>query len=97
MAFRLDHIVIGVHDLAAAAADFTQAGFQVTPGGEHSSGNTHNALVTFADGAYLELIAFKDHQIDPTHKWGARLAAGEMLGGQPEPLLEPFRPDRLIV
>ncbi|MDQ3693413.1 MAG: VOC family protein [Chloroflexota bacterium] len=77
MAFRLDHIVIGVHDLAAAAADFTQAGFQVTPGGEHSSGNTHNALVAFADGAYLELIAFKDRQIDPAHKWGAQLAAGE--------------------
>jgi hypothetical protein len=77
MGYQLDHIVIGVNDLAAATADFQRAGFQVTPGGEHSSGNTHNALVTFDDGAYLELIAFKDKQIKPEHHWGARLAKGE--------------------
>ena len=75
--YYLDHIVIGVNDLATASADYQQAGFEVTPGGEHSSGNTHNALVTFDDGAYLELIAFKDKQIKPEHKWGAKLARGE--------------------
>lgn len=77
MTHRLDHIVIGVNDLATAVASFERAGFRVTPGGEHSSGNTHNALVTFDDGAYLELIAFKDGQINPDHKWGQRLAKGE--------------------
>lgn len=77
MAYQLDHIVIGVSDLDRAAASFQQAGFQVTPGGEHSSGNTHNVLVTFQDGAYLELIAFKDGKADPAHKWGQRLASGE--------------------
>ncbi len=77
MAYQLDHIVIGVNNLDAATASFRQAGFEVTPGGEHSSGNTHNALVTFKDGAYLELIAFKDQKIEPEHKWGKRLAQGE--------------------
>lgn len=77
MGYQLDHIVIGVNDLDTATADFQRAGFQVTPGGEHSSGNTHNALVTFKDGAYLELIAFKDKQARPDHKWGERLAKGE--------------------
>ena len=77
MPYLIDHVVIGVTDLTAATADFTRAGFTVTPGGEHSSGNTHNALITFADGAYLELIAFKDGVINPDHKWGPRLARGE--------------------
>ena len=77
MAYSLDHIVIGVNDLAEGSADFRELGFQVTPGGEHSSGNTHNTLVGFDDGSYLELIAFKDRQIQPEHKWGERLSRGE--------------------
>ena len=77
MGYRIDHIVIGVNDLDASTVDFTVAGFRVTPGGEHSSGNTHNALVPFTDGAYLELIAFKDGHPNPDHKWGERLARGE--------------------
>jgi hypothetical protein len=32
----------------------------VTPGGEHAGGLTHNALVGFGDGSYVELIAFHD-------------------------------------
>lgn len=49
----IDHIVILVGDLAAAVADYTERGFTVIPGGAHPSGATHNALVAFADGAYL--------------------------------------------
>ena len=56
---NIDHIVIVVRDLARASADYARAGFTVTPGGEHTGGATHNALITFADGAYLELLAFK--------------------------------------
>ena len=56
----LDHIVLVVLDLAAAAADHRARGFTVTPGGEHAGGLTHNALVGFQDGSYLELIAFHD-------------------------------------
>ena len=76
---HLDHIVILVADLARASADYTALGFTVTPGGEHTSGATHNALVSFADGTYFELIAFKDRAKAPGHRWGARLAQGEGL------------------
>src|SRR4051794_8519489 len=45
----IDHVVILVNDLAATVADYTALGFTVTPGGEHTGGATHNALVVFAD------------------------------------------------
>jgi hypothetical protein len=56
----LDHVVLVVLDLAAAIVEHRQRGFTVTPGGEHAGGLTHNALVGFQDGSYLELIAFHD-------------------------------------
>jgi hypothetical protein len=56
----LDHVVLVVLDLATAVADHRERGFTVTPGGEHAGGLTHNALVGFQDGSYLELIAFHD-------------------------------------
>ncbi len=56
----LDHVVLVVLDLDAAIADHRARGFTVTAGGEHAGGLTHNALVGFADGSYLELIAFHD-------------------------------------
>jgi hypothetical protein len=55
-----DHVVLVVLDLAAAVDDHRSRGFTVTPGGEHAGGLTHNALVGFQDGSYLELIAFHD-------------------------------------
>src|SRR5689334_16707634 len=73
----IDHIVILVSDLAAAVADYITLGFTVTPGGEHTGGATHNALVIFADDTYLELIAFK--RADPGHRWWPHVAAGEGL------------------
>ena len=56
----LDHVVLVVLDLAAAVAEHRARGFTVTPGGEHAGGLTHNALVGFQDGSYLELLAFHD-------------------------------------
>jgi len=56
----LDHVVLVVLDLDAAVAEYRSRGFSVTPGGEHAGGLTHNALVGFHDGSYLELIAFHD-------------------------------------
>jgi len=58
-AFRIDHIVIMVGDLAAAMEDYATLGFTVLPGGTHEDNPTHNALVIFEDGAYLELIALQ--------------------------------------
>lgn len=75
---QLDHIVILVHDLEAAISDYTQLGFTVVRGGDHPGGATHNALVAFADGAYLELIAFK--QPSEQHPWWKKAQqAGEGL------------------
>jgi catechol 2,3-dioxygenase-like lactoylglutathione lyase family enzyme len=83
----IDHVVILVRDLAAAQADYAALGFTVVPGGEHAGGQTHNALVAFADGCYLELIAFKPDvdaasaaRLPPlTQRWWARTVAGEGL------------------
>jgi hypothetical protein len=55
----IDHIVILVADLDRAQAGYAAAGFTVVPGGEHAGGLTHNALVAFADGTYLELLSFR--------------------------------------
>jgi len=60
---RIDHIVIVVEDLVAAASDYTSLGFTVVRGGRHESWGTHNALIALADGCYLELIAFERRSI----------------------------------
>jgi catechol 2,3-dioxygenase-like lactoylglutathione lyase family enzyme len=73
----IDHVVIAVRDLEAASADYRRLGFTVTPGGEHTGGATHNALISFADGAYFELIAFREPDREQDHKWWAKLARGE--------------------
>jgi catechol 2,3-dioxygenase-like lactoylglutathione lyase family enzyme len=56
---QLDHVVIAVSDLDAAMADYRALGFKVLPGGAHAGRLSHNALVVFADGSYLELIAWR--------------------------------------
>ncbi len=74
MPLTLDHVVILVPDLGIAIHDYRSLGFQVEPGGTHADGGTHNALVVFADGSYLELIAFfRPH---PSHRWSAHAARG---------------------
>lgn len=72
----IDHLVIVVKDLAQATQDFQQLGFTVVPGGQHPVGS-HNALISFADGSYLEIIAFYREAID--HRWWEPLDRGERL------------------
>lgn len=67
MSLALDHIVIAVADLDRAMADYRALGFQVLPGGQHPGRTSHNALVVFADGAYLELIAWRAPA--PEERW----------------------------
>ena len=74
MLLGIDHIVIAVRDLDAAARDYEKLGFTVVPGGKHPVG-THNVLIGFADGAYIELIAF--YRDNPDHRWWAALQRGE--------------------
>jgi hypothetical protein len=70
----LDHIVILVSQSALAKIDQTLSrDFVVAPGGVHADGLTHNKLILFQDGVYIELIAFYDNA-DPAkraaHRWG---------------------------
>src|SRR5690349_14881840 len=60
MAFAPDHVVVVVGSLAEATRAFAAAGFTVTPGGRHDALPSENALVAFADGAYLELLALRE-------------------------------------
>ncbi len=53
----LDHVVLVVTNLKLAIAQFQSNGFTVVEGG--TNGPTHNALITFADGTYIELIALR--------------------------------------
>lgn len=57
---QLDHVVVVVSSLAEATAAFVAAGFTVAPGGQHDAIPTENALVGFADGSYLELLAARE-------------------------------------
>lgn len=67
MALALDHVVIAVDDLDAAVADYRALGFTVVIGGSHPGRTSHNALVVFADGSYLELIAWQS--FNPAERW----------------------------
>jgi catechol 2,3-dioxygenase-like lactoylglutathione lyase family enzyme len=70
----IDHLVIAVSDLEGASKAYTDLGFTVVPGGRHTGVGTYNALIAFADGSYLELIAFYEPR--PDHRWWAALQAG---------------------
>jgi len=74
MSLPLDHVVILVRDLEQTIAEYTALGFTVQRGGTHTDGFTHNALIGFADGSYLELIAFLRPK--PEHRWGGFAARG---------------------
>ncbi|WP_225772219.1 VOC family protein [Inquilinus sp. Marseille-Q2685] len=67
MSLSLDHVVIAVRDLERTVADYQALGFTVVPGGEHTHGASRNALIVFADGAYVELIAFR--RPNPEFRW----------------------------
>ena len=72
----IDHLVVVVKNLDKAAKDYEQLGFTVVPGGQHPVGS-HNVLISFQDGSYLEIIAFYREAID--HRWWDPLAKGERL------------------
>ena len=72
----IDHLVIVVNELDPAAQDYERLGFTVVPGGQHPVGS-HNVLISFSDGSYLELIAFYREAVD--HRWWEPLSKGERL------------------
>lgn len=66
---QLDHVVLLLpyKDITQPPEWLTQH-FTISPGGRHADGKTENRLVLFADGTYLELIAFVDD--DPEKRRG---------------------------
>lgn len=68
-------MVILVRDLQSAMRAYQDLGFQVTYGGEHP-GISHNALVPFQDGSYLELFAFLRPEGFAGHRWSPLLETG---------------------
>lgn len=74
----LDNLVIMFDDLHDAIARYRALGFTVIPGGAHANG-TDVALVAFADGSYLQLMAF--HTPSPDHRWwNAKEQGGGLIG-----------------
>ena len=72
----LDHIIIGVHDLAQAEAIFSQKlGLAVSGGGIHPSGGTANRIIVLGD-TYLELITVRAPQ-EAQQSMLDRLAKGD--------------------
>jgi len=79
-----DHFIVLVNDLNAAIETYRRLGFDARAGGEHPAFGSHNALIAFADGTYLELVAFKDAALAAKTFWGAgvaKLRTGEGFGG----------------
>lgn len=71
MNFSLDHVVIAFHDLEKAIADWQAQGYTVVRGGRHPGRTSHNALVAFEDGSYVELIAWVEP--NPAERWSTML------------------------
>lgn len=70
----IDHLVVVVATLDRAISDYSRLGFTVVPGGSHPAYGSRNALVAFADGSYVELIAFENPTLK--HPWAEKLAQG---------------------
>jgi catechol 2,3-dioxygenase-like lactoylglutathione lyase family enzyme len=55
---RIDHVMICLPDLAAGVDAYRRIGFDVHPGGAHTSGGTENAIAFLHDD-YLELLGLR--------------------------------------
>jgi len=69
----IDHLIILIRDLETGLESYAQLGFNVVRGGRHPTG-THNGLIGFDDGSYLELLAF--YEPKPESKLWPKLQQG---------------------
>lgn len=79
MPIAIDHIVVAVNDLQQTIQDYERLGFTVSIGGDHAHRGSHNALIVFQDGSYIELIAFKHEPPVKDNDWWDILQLGEGL------------------
>jgi catechol 2,3-dioxygenase-like lactoylglutathione lyase family enzyme len=57
MHLKVDHAGICSYQLEPVQQAFADLGLKTEYGGAHATGGTHNALIGFDDGSYIELIA----------------------------------------
>lgn len=73
----LDHLIVLVNDLDAAAADFSALGFTVCRRADRIEGSMLNRFICFADGSYILLSAFADPVASAGHRLAPLLKRGE--------------------
>jgi hypothetical protein len=88
---RFDHAVILVPDLGRAVTAFEEQGFRTTPGGVHAGGGTHNALIPFPDGSYIELLAFTRRLVARALPLLGSMGLGGLVSGGRDAMDERFR------
>jgi hypothetical protein len=59
MQLKVDHAGICSYELGPLQQAFAEIGMKTEYGGAHATGGTHNALLGFDDGSYIELIALQ--------------------------------------
>ncbi len=79
---KLDHMILAVNNLDQAVESYRALGFTVIYGGKHANNATHNALICFRDGSYLELMALTGESVVPDIiDFGHLLMGGEGIVG----------------
>lgn len=63
-----DHAVVAGRDLDALSAAFADVGMESEYGGEHAHDVTHNSLLGFDDGSYIELISTSEAGSEPSRR-----------------------------
>ena len=79
---RIDHVIIGVRDLKAAATTmWRRYGLEAQPGGAHSGAGTGNMIVPLGNDQFFELLAVLDPRSPhPIVRWlSALLVDGDRL------------------
>lgn len=63
-----DHAIVAGADLDAMCEAFAGLGLEPDYGGEHAHGVTHNALLGFDDGSYVELMSVVEPGAEPERR-----------------------------
>src|SRR5579863_6678931 len=75
MEIKIDHATLCCPELDLLQNAFSHAGLAPDYGGPHANGVTHMALLGFADGPYLELIAPLEPGRAEGSAWGKLMLA----------------------
>ncbi|WP_109508202.1 VOC family protein [Nocardioides speluncae] len=87
---EFDHLVYVVPDLDRAAQKFRAAGFEVSGGGKHDDGPTHNVLAPLAGETYVELLAFRSGLVRRAIRLLARTPLWPRFAAKQPPVRRPF-------